>query len=411
MPLPTNNSRPAIPYNPAQVLPNHNRYGALGNFPPTAQQLDGDFNAVIDLVNNLAGAVNNTAAGVFPGADNALNTNKLPTTDGQGNVSWTSIMPFHVSDNALQTQHIQNAAITSPKIQVQAVGTAQLADGAITTPKMGDSAVTTAKLADNAVTTAKLLDGNVTTPKMADNTVIAQKIADNAVTPTKIIDNAVTTQKIINNAVTTPKIADNAVTTQKIPDAAITVPKISSVNAAAGHVLTANGAGAASFVANGGKVLQIVSYEDRKFFRNEYEAAATPQNLFSFKTAPFLLRITPRKANSKILVFYSINVGGYQNQYISVTLCKNNAPFKVGVDDAPASYWGTTHSAYSALGRNYGGGQYGCYNFSSLFIDTGPLGVQITYEIKKAHPYTCLNAGYNGGFTAVSTMHAIEIDL
>jgi hypothetical protein len=411
MPLPTNNSRPAIPYNPAQVLPNHNRYGALGNFPPTAQQLDGDFNAVIDLVNNLAGAVNNTAAGVFPGADNALNTNKLPTTDGQGNVSWTSIMSFHVSDNAVQTQHIQNAAVTSPKIQVQAVGTAQLADGAVTMPKMGDSAVTTVKIADNAVTTAKLPDANVTTPKIADNAVIAQKIADNAVTTQKIIDNAVTTQKIINNAVTTPKIADNAVTTQKIPDSAITVPKISSVNAAAGYVLTANGAGAASFVPNGGKVLQIVSYEDRGFVRNEYEAAATPQNLMSFKTAPFLLRITPRKANSKILVFYSINVGGAANQYVSVTLCKNNAPFKVGQDDAPASYWGVTHSVYNSMGRPHSDGQYGCFNFSSLFIDTGPAGVQIAYEIKKAHPYTAINSGYNGGFTNVSTMHAIEIDL
>lgn len=399
MPLPTNNSRPAIPYNPAQVLPNHNRYDALGKFPPTAQQLDSDFNAMVDLINTLAGAINNTAAGVFPGANNPLNANKLPTTDGLGNVSWTFVNPNNLSVNAVQTPHIQDAAITTNKIQIQAVGANQLADGAVTTAKIIDNAVTAPKIIDNAITTVKILNNAVTTAK----------ILDNAVTTPKIIDNAVTTVKIIDNAVTTPKINDNAVTSAKITDSAVTPAKISSANAALGDVLTANGAGAVSFLANKGRVLQVVSYEDKEFVRNEYDAAASPTNLLPFKTAPFLVRITPLKTNSKILVFYSINVGVGGNQYGGVTLCKNDLPFKVG--NGSPSGPGTTHSIYSALGRPHSDGQYGCYNFSSLFIDTGVSGTQIAYEIKKAHPYTGINSGYVGGYSTISTMHAIEIDI
>ncbi len=402
MPLPTNNSRPAIPYNPEQVLPNHNRYEALGKFPPTAQELDGDFNGMVDLINTLAEAINDTAAGIFPGADNPLNADKLPTTDGQGNVSWTHVTPFNLADNAVQTRHISDAAITHNKIQAHAVGTNQIADGAVTMAKMPDNAVVTAKIADHAVTTAKISPQAITAAQIAPNTVTATQIANHTITATQIAD----------NAIATAKIPDNAVTTAKVPDRAITAPKINSDNAALGDLLTANGAGAASFLANKGRVLQIVSYEDGRFVRNEYDAAATPQNLLSFKTAPFLLKITPQKTNSKILIFYSINVGAGSNQHASITLCKNNVPFKVGTDDAPSSYWGVTHSIYSSAGlRQYSNGQYGCFNFSSLFMDTGISGTEIAYEVKKANPYTGLNSGYSGSHTSVSVMHAIEIDL
>ena len=417
MPFPTNNSRPAIPYAPAQVLPNHNRYGSLGKFPPTAQQLDGDFNGIIDLLNTLAGAVNDTAAGIFPGADNPLNANKLPTTDGAGNVSWTHITSLGLTDNAVQTQHIQDTAITTPKIQVQAVGTNQLADGSVTTAKIFDNAVTTAKILDNGVTTAKLVNNAVTTAKIPDNAVTTAKIFDNAVTSAKITDNAVTTAKITDNAVTTAKIPDNAITTAKMPDRAVTAAKISSGSASTGYVLTANGAGTASYLANKGRILQIVSYEDTEFVRGgEYDAAATPQNLVSFQGTPFRLEITPKKTNSKILVFYSINVGTAGDHYAAVTFCKNDVPFKVGGDNPSASYWGVTHSLFNPTGFNssrnlYSPAQYGCFNFSSLFIDKGVLGKKIVYEIKKARPYTALNSGRSAGDNSMSVMHAIEVDM
>lgn len=412
MALPTNNSRPAIPYNPAQVLPNHNRYSALGKFPPTAQQLDGDFNAVVDLVNTLAGAINDTAAGIFPGAENELNANKLPTTDGRGNVSWTHVTPLHVTDNAIYARHIVDAAITPDKIQAQAVGTGHLADKAVTAAKILDNAVTTPKIIDNAITTQKMVDGCVTGPKLADGAVTATKVSAGAITTEKLADNAVTTPKIVDAAITTPKVADNAITTEKVVDGAITPLKVSSPKAKAGDVLTADGAGAASFLANRGRVLQIVSYEDRAYLKAQYDAAATPQTPQSFKTAPFLLRITPLKTNSKILLFYSINVGTGANNYACVVLCKDNAPFKVGTD-AP-SYKGMTHSTYNhEYGtQNISSGDYGCFNFSSLVVDTGVEGTPITYEIKKANTHTTLNSGYyGGGYGSVSSMHAVEVDI
>ena len=401
MPLPTNNSRPAIPYNPEQVLPNHNRYQALGKFPPTAQQLDGDFNRMTDLLNALAGAINHTAAGIFPGAHDPLNANKLPTTDGHGHVSWTPVTPLNMADNAVQTRHILDAAITPAKIQARAVGVNQMADGAVTTPKVLDNAVTTGKIMDNAVVTAKIMDNAVTT----------LKISDAAVTTAKMADNAVTTAKVINNAITALKIADNAVTTSKIVDKAITAIKVGSAGAQSGDVLTADGAGAAAFLASKGRILQVVSYEDKRFVRSEYDAAATPVNLVSFKTAPFLARITPKKSASKILVFYSINVGCWNGYHASVTLCKNGFPFKVGQDDPNPTYKGVTHSIYNALAQIHSVGAYGCFNFSSLFVDTGVAGTPITYEIKKANPYTCLNSGYSGGHASVSVMHVLEVDL
>jgi len=326
MPIPTNNSRPAIPYDPEQVLPNHNRYEALGKFPPTAKQLDGDFNGMVDLINTLAGAINDASAGIFPGADNPLNADKLPTTDGQGNISWTHITPFNLTDNAVQTRHIRDAAVTPNKIQPQAVGADQLAEGAVT------------------------------------------------------------------------------------------ATKINSANAALGDIMAADGGGSVSFLARTGRILQIVSHEDNNSLRDQNDPTATAQTPKSFKTAPFRVRVTPQKTNSKIIIFYSINVGAGGNQCAAVTFCKNDAPFKVGRNDLQNSYLGVTHNIFSALGQSFSDGQYGCYNFSSLFIDTGIQGTQMTYEIKKAHPSTCINSGFvtsdsGGGRNTISVMHAIEIDL
>ena len=325
MPLPTNNSRPSIPYHPQQVLPNHNRYEALGKSPPTAQQLDGDFNGILDLINTLSGAVNDATAGIFPGADNQLNADKLPTTDGEGNISWTHITPFNLTDHAIQTRHLQDAAVTPEKIQPQAVGTNQLAEGSVT------------------------------------------------------------------------------------------VGKINAANAASGDVLTANGAGGVSFQANTGRILQIVSYEDNTSLRDQNDPTATAQNPQSFKPSPFRLRITPLKTGSKILLYYSINVGAGGNQCAAVTLCKNDLPFKTGRNDPTNSYLGVTHNIFSSMGQLFSDGQCGCYNFSSLFVDTGVANTLMTYELKKAHPSTSLNSGFmtsnSGGRNTISVMHAIELDL
>lgn len=156
MALPTNNSRPAIPYAPAQILPNYNRYEALGRFPPTALQLDADLNALMDFINTLSQAINETIAAGLPGAANPLNANALVTTDGAGNISWTLVNAANLDVNAVQTQHIQNGAITSPKIQPQAIGTNQLAVEAVLTENIGVGAVRGNNIAPNTIPLSKL---------------------------------------------------------------------------------------------------------------------------------------------------------------------------------------------------------------------------------------------------------------
>jgi hypothetical protein len=411
MPVPINNSRPSLPYAPTQSLPNNTRFGILTTTqrPPTAEMLDAEFNALTDDVNMLAAAINDVQAGTIAGANDPLNANKVLKTDGANNLSWTQVTNAEIEVNAVVEQKLAAQSVTTPKIGDAAVTTQKIAQNAIATHQLIDANVTTVKLADANVTTAKIADAAITTSKLANQAVTQNQLANAAVGTNQLVDGNVTTVKIADVAVTTDKLADAGVTNPKIGLLAVTAPQISSAGSQLGDVLTSNGAGAASFLENIGKVLQIVSYEDARFVRNEYDAAASPINLLSFKTAPFLLRITPRKTNSKIILFYSINVGSANNQYASITLCKNDLPFKVGQDDP--SYKGVTQGIYSALGRNYSDGQYGCFNFCNFFVDTGDQGTEIVYEVKKAMPYTCINSGYSGGYATVSTMHAIEIDI
>ena len=228
------------------------------------------------------------------------------------------------------------------------------------------------------------------------------KLTVNSITTAKIADAAVTTAKIQDAAVTTAKILDANITTAKIADVSVTAPKISSQGAAVGTVLTSNGAGAASFLANMGKVLQIVSHENPIYLLNQEYPGASPVNLFSFST-PFRLSITPLKTNSKIILFYSINIGGYKLQQTGITLCKDNVAFKVG--NTSDMNVGVTHSL------NVVNNDFGAFCFSNLFVDTGVLGTAIVYEVKAADRYTCLNSSHIGGRPTISTMCAIEIDI
>ena len=146
MVLPTNNSRPAIPYVPEQVLPNYDRYESLGQFPPTAQQLDGDLNKMIDLINTLSDEINNVVVGALPGADDPLNANSLMTTDGEGNISWVKAASANLDDGAVTTSTIADAAITSVKIQPQAIDTDKLANNTVSNVKMVTNSTTVDKL-------------------------------------------------------------------------------------------------------------------------------------------------------------------------------------------------------------------------------------------------------------------------
>jgi microcystin-dependent protein len=198
MPLPTNTSRPSLPYVPLQSLPNNTRYGILTTTqrPPTAEMLDAEFNALTDDVNMLAASINAVQAGSIPGANDPLNANKVLKTDGSNNLSWTYV--------------------TNAEIEANAVVEQKLAAQSVTTSKIGDAAVTIQKIAQNAVGTNQLIDACVITGKIADANVTTAKLAHQAVTQTQIANSAVGTNQLIDSNVTTTKIADAAITVAKL---------------------------------------------------------------------------------------------------------------------------------------------------------------------------------------------------
>ena len=411
MPVPTNNSRPSLPYVPDQSLPNNTRFGILTTTqrPPTAEMLDAEFNALTDNDNRLAGAINAAVAGNIPGSSDILNANKLVKTDGAGHLSWTYVTNDEIAPGAVVEQGIAAQAVTTPKIGNGSVKNPMMAPDAFDTIQIIDEAVTTGKIAAAAITTAKITPQAVTTPLIAPQAITAPLMNAEASLPGySLISNGDTTATY--QQVPTAGIVDGAITPPKIPLLAVDNTKINSGAARLGDVLTAGGDGSASFLANMGKVLQIVSYENRTSLFGQYDVTATQETPKSFQTGAFLIRITPRKTNSKIILFYSINVGAYRNTYISITLFKDGAPFKVGT--GLTGYPPVTHSNNSAKGANdYSSEEYGCQNFSNLFVDTGIAGTEIVYEIKKSSQYANLNNGYTGGYPTISTMHAFEIDI
>ena len=138
MPLPTNYSRPSLPYAPLQSLPNDRRFVNLTTLqqPPTAEMFDAELNAILDKINILAGAVNEVVAGNIPGSDNPDNAGKFLVTDGAGNLSFILAGSDNIALNAISTALLQNQAVTQAKIGDGAVGLDQLAVGAVNVSKM-----------------------------------------------------------------------------------------------------------------------------------------------------------------------------------------------------------------------------------------------------------------------------------
>ncbi len=226
MPLPTNNSRPSLPYTPEQSLPNNQRFSLLGRRPPTAEMLDAEFNALQDDINTLAQSINEVQAGNIPGSDDPNNANKVVKTDGEGNLSFTSITSALIEANAVVEQKLAPQSVTTSKLGNAAVIGAKIAEEAIESRHLAASAVGTDELADRAVTSTKIADQALTTAKMADQAVTTVKLGDLAVTPAKLADASVTTPKLADAAVTVPKIAAAAIITDKLANQAVTNPKI-----------------------------------------------------------------------------------------------------------------------------------------------------------------------------------------
>ena len=408
MPVPTNTSRPSLPYAPKQSLPNNARFDILTTTqrPPTAEMLDAEFNALTDDVNMLAVAINDVQAGSIPGNDDPNNANKLLKTDGAGNLSWTLITNTEMAPGAVVERGLGLQSVTTPKIGDAAVTPPKIADRAVTSPKIAPHAILPEHLNPEAVTTPAIKDQAIVTAKLADSAVTTPKLAQKVVAQAQIADAAVGTPQLIDANVTTSKLADANVTTPKIADKAVATTKISSAGSNLGDVLTADGANSVSFLPNIGKILQIVNFEMTDTLYDQ--TPCSPANPVSF-SAPFRLTITPKKTGSTIILSYGINIAGGGNSYYGVVLCRNNQIWKVGTSGGEGGFdGGVTHGGYTFSGD---ASHYGASCFSNIFVDTGTSGQQITYELKKAQEYVTLNrSGYDRQHT-ISTMLAVEIDI
>ena len=257
MPIPTNNSRPSLPYTPDQSLPNNQRFDLLGKRPPTAQMLDAEFNALTDDVNKLAQGINDVQAGTIPGSDDPLNANKVLKTDGQGTLSFTLINSAQMSPNSIVEAALSPQSVTTQKIGDGSITSAKIANESIQTRHIQAYAVETDELADKAITTEKIADLAVGSDQIDLQAITTEKIADRAVTTAELADRAVTTAKIANAAVSTLQLGLGAVTPNEIASLAVTNPKVAlkaiqatNIDAQASttsSVLMATGAGNVSF--------------------------------------------------------------------------------------------------------------------------------------------------------------------
>ena len=257
MPLPTNNSRPSLPYTPDQSLPNNQRFDLLGRRPPTAQMLDAEFNALTDDINKLAAGINDVQAGNIPGSDDPLNANKVLKTDGHGTLSFTMINSNQLSPNAvveaaLSPQSVTNSkigdgSITSAKISSDSIQTRHLVDRSVDTNKIADGAITHEKIAPREIETEAIDDQAITTDKIVDRAVTTAKLADRAVTTAKIANSAVSTLQLGLGSVTTNELGNLSVTNPKVALKAIQAPNIDAQGSTTSTVLMATGSGNVSF--------------------------------------------------------------------------------------------------------------------------------------------------------------------
>lgn len=203
--------RPGIPYVPEEVLPNNNRFAleAASSQPPTGDDIDGEFNYLIDAVNNLHGEIQGVSAGIIPGAQLPINANKFPTTNGldPATITWTKVQAIHLDQSAVTTDKIYPSAVTVDKLADAAVQSNKIYPGSVTAEKIQDGTIITTKLGDQSVSTAKIVDGAVNVNKLGDLAVQNNKIYPGAVNAEKIADGAIITQKVADGQITRPKLA------------------------------------------------------------------------------------------------------------------------------------------------------------------------------------------------------------
>ena len=93
MTIPVQFQRPTFAYPGQANLTNTTKYQTASDTgaPISSVAVDGDFNYIIDSLNDLYTVFINATAGVIPGATTPSSSGKVPTTDGAGNITWTLV--------------------------------------------------------------------------------------------------------------------------------------------------------------------------------------------------------------------------------------------------------------------------------------------------------------------------------
>ncbi len=206
--------RKQIPYNPAEVLPFSDRYALVAEQgqPINSNQLDGDFNYIIDSLNDLWTITQGIAAGILPGSSNPLNISKFPVTDGAGTISWTNITSGYFSAQCITTLALQNGCVTNTKIGNGAVGNENIQAGAIQNNNIEDDKISFDKIAAVNNVHFQLFfntqaNSTLSGSKIQAGSLPANTIADGSLPGTVITTGTLPSAALVNNSITSLQLS------------------------------------------------------------------------------------------------------------------------------------------------------------------------------------------------------------
>ncbi len=208
--------RKQIPYNPVAVLPFSNRYAIVAdqNQPINSDQLDGDFNYVIDSLNDLWTITQGISHGILPGSDNIANINKFPITDGleDPTISWTKITSAYFSAQCIPTEALQAGCVTNPILGNGSVGNLNIIAGAVQNNNVTDNTISFDKV--EAINNAHFqlffnIQNNATLSgeKILAGSLPANTIAAGSLPGTVISNGTLPAVAIVNNSLTNTQLA------------------------------------------------------------------------------------------------------------------------------------------------------------------------------------------------------------
>lgn len=137
-------NRPQIPYE-GTIRPYYNRYKDLAENRQnlTGEQLDGDIDYVIDVLNEHDDDISGVVAGAIPGSTLPENQHKFVTTNGEdpATIFFSKVTANYLAENSVSSDALQNGCATSGKI----------GDGAITQSKYGPESIPTEAYKDDSI--------------------------------------------------------------------------------------------------------------------------------------------------------------------------------------------------------------------------------------------------------------------